>query len=157
MNLTTVKRFTIPRTIVTHTEENLRRAGRQRLELFVLWSGIVEGDLFVVRSAHIPPQTSYQLETGLMVRVEGEALHHLNTWLFDHSETLAIQVHAHPTEAFHSDTDDTYPIVTADGSISIVAADFCRWGIFSDTSAVYRLSRHRWREVRSPSTLLEVA
>jgi len=145
--LTPLNVFSVPTAIVGETEKHLRRAGRRGLELFVLWSGVVEGAEFIVRTAHVPRQTSYRLDSGLMVRVDGDALHQLNTWLYEHQEILAIQVHAHPTEAFHSHTDDAYPIVTAEGSVSVVAADFCRYGLFSDATAVYRLDDLGWRQL----------
>lgn len=148
--------FSVPSAIVAETERHLRRAGRRGLELFVLWSGIVQGAEFIVRTAHVPRQTSYQLDSGLMVRVDGDALHQLNAWLYEHQEILAIQVHAHPTEAFHSDTDDAYPIVTAEGSISIVAADFCRRGLFSETTEVYRLGDNGWHQLEAPFAVLRV-
>ena len=98
--------------------------------------------------------TSWKL--GLMVRVDGDALHQLNTWLYDHEEVLVVQIHAHPTEAFHSATDDTYPIVTAEGSISIVAADFCRQGLLSESTAVYRLDNQSWLELDPPLGMFRV-
>lgn len=155
--LTALDLISVPKAIVAETEKHLRHAGKRGLELFVLWSGVVEGTEFSVRTAHVPRQTSYRLDSGLMVRVDGLALHQLNAWLYEHQEILAIQIHAHPTEAFHSDTDDTYPIVTAEGSISIVAADFCRYGLFSEATAVYRLDEHGWRQLDPPFGLFRVA
>jgi hypothetical protein len=156
VSLSALNLFTIPRGIVQETEQNLSHAGRKGLELFVLWSGRVHETEFQVRTLHVPLQTSYRLDSGLMVRVEGDALHQLNTWLYEHEEVLAVQVHAHPTEAFHSATDDTYPIVTAEGSVSIVAADFCRHGLFSNSSAVYRLHDQDWLELDPPLALFQV-
>jgi hypothetical protein len=157
MRLSGLDLFWVPADIVGDTEDNLRHAGRKELELFVLWSGVVNGTEFFVRTVHVPRQTSYRLESGLMVRVDGDALHQLNAWLFEHEELLAVQVHAHPSEAFHSETDDTYPIVTAEGSISIVAADFCREGLLSETSAAYRLADGDWRELDPPFGLFRVS
>ena len=68
----------------------------------------------------MPRQTAYRLSEGLCVRVEGPELHRLNIWLYEHHELLAVQVHAHPTDAYHSETDDTYPIVTTRGGLSLV-------------------------------------
>lgn len=156
MKLRDVELFSIPATVVADTERSLRLAGDRGLELFVLWSGVIDGRALAIRTAHVPPQMSYQLEDGLMVRVDGPALHELNAWLYDHQEILAVQVHAHPTDAFHSETDDTYPIVTAEGSVSIVAADFCSKGLFSDSTAAYRLTKGYWRQLASPLSLLRV-
>ncbi len=156
MTLSQLELISVSRTIVHETEGHLRRAGRRGLELFVLWSGTLSAPEFTVRTVHVPPQTSYRMKSGLMVRVDGDALHQLNSWLYEHREVLAVQVHAHPTNAFHSDTDDTYPIVTATGSISIVAADFCRDGLISDTSAVYRLGENGWDGLDPPFAMFRV-
>src|SRR5436305_15154353 len=120
MSLETVERFRVPRHIVQETEKALRLAGQQGFELFMLWSGIVRGDVFDVQTCHRPRQTTYKLASGLCVRVEGDELHRLNRWLFDHGEILGVQVHSHPTNAFHSSTDDAFPIVTVLGGLSIV-------------------------------------
>jgi hypothetical protein len=151
-----IETFRVPDRVVARTELSLRRAGRAGYELFVLWSGRNDGDSFDVETAHVPKQTSYQLKSGLCVRVGGEALHKLNAWLYDNHQVLGAQVHAHPTDAYHSATDDTYPIVTALGGLSLVVPDFCSDGLFSG-SAAYRLAADGWREEkRTVTSLIEV-
>lgn len=154
MTLAQVERFQLPTTIVVQTEEALRTAGRRGCEAFVLWSGRQIGRLFSVRTAHVPIQEAYRLSSGLCVRVDGAELHRLNVWLYEANEVLAVQVHAHPDAAYHSDTDDAYPIVATIGGLSIVAAEFCRHGLFSRSSAFYRLESKGWTEC-SPG-LIEV-
>lgn len=149
MTLEDVALFVVPSSVIAKTERSLRRAGREGYELFVLWSGVPDGTSFLVRTAHVPRQTSYRSRSGLLVRVDGEALHALNVWLFEHEETLAAQVHAHPSDAYHSDTDDSYPIVTKVGGLSLVVPDFCRAGLF-DGSAAYRLTPGGWDRDESP-------
>ena len=144
MNLESVSSFEVPESIVLDTEESLRKAGRDGYELFVLWSGEVSNSQFLVRTAHVPEQESFKLPTGLSVRVDGQALHRLNAWLYEEKEILGVQVHAHPTDAFHSDTDDTFPIVTILGGLSIVVPDFCNGGLFVPDTAVYRLLNEGW-------------
>jgi hypothetical protein len=156
VRLADVERFQVPRAIIAETNGHLRAAGARGLEVFVLWSGQFRSSEFLVRNAHVPRQASYQLEEGLLVRVEGEALHHLNVWLYEHRETLAVQLHAHPSDAFHSETDDAYPIVATQGGISIVAAYFCRDGLLSETTAAYRLGARGWDELDPPLDLIEV-
>ena len=142
-----VRLYRIPRTVIVETTEALQQAGREGYELFVLWSGTLSEECLTVRTSHIPEQTSYRTVGGLLVRVGGEALHELNVWLYEHGETLAAQVHAHPTEAFHSSTDDAFPIMTALGGLSIVAANFARAGLFVPEAAVFRLSDSGWMQV----------
>src|SRR5262249_18421679 len=130
--------------IVKETEKTLRRAGAEGYEAFVLWSGRQNGRLFNIQTIHVPKQNSYRLDSGLCVRVDGDELHRLNVWLYEAGEILAVQVHAHPDDAYHSDTDDTYPIVATLGGLSIVAAEFCRTGLFTSSTAIYRLQRDGW-------------
>lgn len=154
MTLENVERFVVPTSVVADTEDALRDAGTGGHELFVLWSGAVEEDRFRAQTMHVPKQTSYRYKRGLLVRVEGDALHELNKWLYEEGQVLAVQVHAHPRKAFHSDTDDTFPIVTARGGLSIVAADFCRDGLLSKQTAYFRLLDGEWQE--QSAAILEV-
>ena len=140
--------FRVTTDVVSGTERVLREAGRDGYEAFVLWSGNLHGSVFIVGTAHVPRQSAYRTREGLLVRVDADALHELNMWLYQHGEVLGAQVHAHPSEAFHSTTDDRYPIVSSVGSLSIVAADFCAHGILHGSSAAYRLLRDGWAEVR---------
>ena len=142
-----ITQFVVPATVLRKTDADLRAAGRLHSECFVLWSGVADGDAFYIRTGHLPRQTAYRLLEGLCVRVEGEELHRLNLWLFQHHELLAVQVHSHPTEAYHSDTDDTYPIVTIRGGLSLVVPDFCRFGLEGSGVASYRLGLAGWDEL----------
>ena len=142
-----IREFLVPRNICDETDRALRKAGVSRNEHFVLWSGVIDEDRLLARTFHSPRQTAYQLENGLCVRVEGDELNRLNRWLYEHGERLAVQIHSHPTEAFHSDTDDAYPMVTTLGGLSLVVPDFCRYGVRGPDTALYRLALDGWREV----------
>jgi hypothetical protein len=144
MNLAAVERFSIPAGVVRETDRALRDAGRSGNECFVLWSGVIRDTTFEVRTYHLPAQTRYQLASGLCVRIDGDELHRFNRWLFSAGEILGVQVHSHPTHAFHSTTDDTYPIVTLLGGISIVVPYFARHGLQGGGIAVFRLQTAGW-------------
>ncbi len=146
MTLENVTRFKVPQHIIVDTESQLREAGRKGFECFVLWTGVIEGKDFIVRTVFVPNQTAYKLETGLCVRVEGATLHELNRRLYESSEVLGVQIHTHPTEAYHSETDDSYPIVTLVGGLSVVIPYFCREGFSGLGLAFYRLSSAGWTE-----------
>ena len=139
--------FVVPSDICNQTDRALRKAGQGRYEHFVLWSGVIDEDRFIARTFHSPRQTAYRLEAGLCVRIEADELNRLNRWLYEHGERLAVQIHSHPTEAFHSDTDDTYPIVTTLGGLSLVVPDFCRYGVRGPDTALYQLAPTGWEEV----------
>ena len=140
-----IREFVIPADICDATDRQLREAGLDGNEHFILWSGIVRDDRFLVRTLHCPKQTALRLAGGLCVRVEADELHRLNVWLYENAERLAIQVHSHPREAFHSDTDDTYPMVTTLGGLSLVVPDFARHGVRGPETALYRLSSAGWK------------
>lgn len=147
MTLSVIRHFQVSREIVEITEHELLRAGADGYEMFVLWSGTIVKDRFIVSTPHVPQQESFRLEgSGLLVRVQGDALHKLNAWLYEAGQMLGVQIHAHPSAAFHSSTDDTFPIVTVLGGLSIVAADFCEHGLLAKTTAAYRLFREGWIE-----------
>lgn len=147
MSLIDVRTFRVPQPILEDTGDVLRRAGDDGYELFVLWSGVIREDALHVLTPHVPKQTSYRTSDGLLVRVEGAALHKLNTWLYEAKEVLAVQLHAHAHEAFHSQTDDAYPIVTTLGGLSIVAPDFARRGVLTSGTAAFRLTERGWEEL----------
>jgi hypothetical protein len=147
VTLETISRFRVPGPVLDRTEAELRAAGTDGYELFVLWTGVVHGEAFEVITPHVPKQTSYRLDTGLCVRVAGDELHRLNRWMFEAGEILGVQVHSHPTEAYHSETDDAYPMVTLLGGLSIVVPQFGRDGLECPGTAAYRLSPEGWIEV----------
>jgi hypothetical protein len=147
VTLESISRFDVPSVVADRTEKALRDAGKDGYELFVIWSGHRDGRIFQVAEGHVPKQVSRRTRQGLLVTIEGEALHRLNVWLFENEQELAAQVHAHPTDAFHSDTDDTFPVVTTLGGLSLVVADFCRDGLLAPSTAAFRLGRGGWSEV----------
>lgn len=135
--------------VIDETIDLLRSAGRRGNEGFVLWSGVRDGRVFSVRRAHWPKQAPQRTSDGLLVYVDGSALHEVNKFCFAQGEIVGAQVHTHPTDAYHSDTDDHYPLVTLKGSLSVVIPDFAvdgwagvnRW-------AWYRLAGHaNWKRV----------
>lgn len=142
-----IRRFIVPSELVDEADRLLREAGAGGMERFVLLSGVVTDDTFQVQTLHAPKQTAYKLSSGLCVRVDGSELHRLNVWLYENSERLAIQVHSHPTEAYHSDTDDAFPMVTTRGGLSLVVPDFAQRGLRGSGTALYRLTGQGWAEI----------
>lgn len=139
------------------TEKAIQLAGRDGYELFVVWSGTRDGEAFIVMEVHIPAQMSYKTDAGLCVRVDGEELHRLNVWLYKAQQFVGVQVHSHPADAYHSETDDTYPIATLEGSLSIVLPFFGRDGWGSSDIAMYRLGLEGWVELTEDvSDVIEV-
>ena len=157
MTLRGVRRFRIQESSVRETVEAIRSAGQDGYELFVVWSGTRDDDIFTIAKVHVPDQTSYKHDAGLCVRVDGSELHRLNVWLYGAQQVIGVQVHSHPADAYHSETDDTYPIATLNGSLSIVLPFFGRDGWESSDIAAYRLWQDGWVKLTGPlSDLIEV-
>lgn len=118
--------FRIPRRVIAETVSVLAEAGTEGHEAFVLWGAILDSSAraLTFRSAVAPCQTGHKTPDGLLVTVEGAALFEVNRELYQRGELLAGQVHSHPTTAYHSSTDDHYPLVTLAGALSVVVPDF---------------------------------
>lgn len=138
--LASATHFRIPSTLARATLDVLIEAGQQGAEAFVLWGGAIDNGRVDFRSAFVPSQLAHATDQGLLVTVDGEALFAANKSLFERGEVLAGQVHSHPTEAFHSSTDDCFSLVTLVGALSIVIPDFGRGGLEAVSDwAFYRL------------------
>lgn len=148
MSLERVGVFRVDGALVEETDRALRAAGTDGFEAFVLWTGVIEDDTFEVGEINVPRQTSYRQQAGLCVRVEGDELHRLNVWLYENKRVLGVQVHSHPMEAYHSDTDDGFPIVTTRGGLSVVVPYFGKRGVRGPGTAIYRLEDGGWRELQ---------
>lgn len=139
-----VRTFLVPTGVADATDAALREAGAHGHEAFVLWTGALNGETFNVQQAYLPVQTGHQLPDGICVTVDGDELHRLNRWLYENGQRLGAQVHSHPTHAYHSDTDDAYPIATQRGALSLVVPCFATDGIRGRGVATYRLTASGW-------------
>lgn len=130
MTLMGITDFVVPLQLVDQTLQPLQEAGERGYEAFVLWGGRADagGSRFEFVSAYMPKQTMSRSDDGLLVVVDGEALFQANRAFYERGLTLAAQVHSHPTRAYHSDTDDAYPLMTLVGGLSGVVPDFGRGG-----------------------------
>jgi hypothetical protein len=129
VTLAGVREFVVPVSLIDQTLEPLRDAGRGGYEAFVVWGGrLTQPHRFEFVSAYFPEQTPSQTPDGLLVVVEGDALFRVNRAFYENGLTLAGQVHSHPTAAYHSDTDDAYPLMTLLGGLSAVVPEFGKGG-----------------------------
>jgi hypothetical protein len=143
-----VTRITVPLSCVEAVYKHLRSAGEQEVEGVALLAGQISANDFSVLSTIIPKQDAYKLEGGLLYSVEGDELHRINVWLYQNRQTLIAQIHSHPGHAYHSETDDAYPIITVLGGVSIVIPYFAAYPFELEDWAVYRLSLDKeWVEL----------
>lgn len=138
-----VTQFSVSRSVVSESEWFLREVGNEGFEGLILWAGrrreasqaIIDVVDFIA-----PEQTLIRGQNGVGLRVDGDELFRVNAELYRSRLVLVAQVHSHPSEAYHSTTDDTYAVVTIPGGLSLVVPDFANAPLDVATAAVYRLN-----------------
>ncbi len=143
-----ISKIIVPPECIQKAYELMRYAGENRVEGVALFAGYEKDNKFYISQTIIPKQTAYRLELGLLYAVGADELHRINVWLYQNNLSIIAQIHSHPNEAYHSETDDAYPIVATKGGISIVVPRFAKDPIDLKNWAVYRLSsENRWVEL----------
>lgn len=147
--LSDVRTVYVPSDLLEETARLLAEAGRHGLEAIVLWAGTIRPvDAFDVELILRPSQTAYSGAEGLLAQVNSDELFRINCLLSEKSLRLIAQLHTHPGDAYHSETDDDFALVSAAGSISIVVPHFARNGIDLAQCAIYRLNaENEWLPV----------
>jgi hypothetical protein len=140
------------RNIVRKTFRTFRECGRGECECVVYWTGPAEEDL-IDRFEHPLHKRSafcYEVEDGWLTEF----------WkaLGTSKRSVKVQIHTHPDEAFHSATDDEWPIVSQAGFVSIVIPDFAAGEPSLDKAWVGRLQADgNWRHLGSASEVVVLA
>jgi hypothetical protein len=137
--------------ILTATFRTLCECGRGKCECVVYWTGpaseaLVDG---FEHPVHRRSPFGYEVDDGWLTEF----------WkrLAASSRSVKVQIHSHPAEAFHSKTDDEWPIVSQPGFLSIVVPDFATGAASLDTAWIGRLQVDgTWRELASASEAVMV-
>ncbi len=135
-----IDRAVVPRSVLDATMAHLRAAGATGREGFVIWAGVRSETTMHMLECIVPTQAAYRGEKGVCVVIDGDALFHLNVYLHEKGMLLFAQVHSHPTDAYHSETDDMYAVVTTLGGLSLVVPNFARAAPTPADWAAYRLT-----------------
>jgi hypothetical protein len=144
-------RYKIPATLFAETFAVLRQCGGGRRECQVLWTS----------PWALPTEITRVIHPHHIATAGGFAVS--SNWISDFWMELArdghgvrVQVHTHPGDAFHSATDDAYPIIHTVGFLSLVLPDFARGAVGFNGAYLAEIDVHgQWREV-SPDARLEV-
>lgn len=134
-----ITQILVPGALVSEAHAHLQEVGTRDFEGQALWAGRREGPAFHVSHTLIPAQTGFRTAGGVGVYVEAEELHRINVWLYQQQLSLIAQLHSHPGSAYHSDTDDAFPVATTVGCLSIVVPSFAQEPFALSACAVYRL------------------
>ena len=148
--LSSVREFVFPHECLDGARKHLWKAGRHGHEAFVVFAGHVSGTSAFVRHVLYPKQEPLVHLPYVGVHVGGRSIFELSRWAALHSLVLLGQMHSHPSDAFHSVTDATYPLVSLPGAFSVVVPDFCRSAIRLEACACYRCVGGKWELVPAP-------
>jgi hypothetical protein len=145
--LEAIKRFRVGTDVVEKSIEFLRTAGKMGYEGLVLWVGELQEATAVVTMPFVPKQFPMRSEAGIGIYIDADTLYEMNVWLHRNRLRLLAQVHSHGEHAYHSDTDNSFSIVTTVGALSIVVPHFAKNGFALESCAVYRLHLAGWMEL----------
>jgi hypothetical protein len=142
--------YHLPLSILDTTFAFLRECGRGRHECQVLWLSPWSSPGTITEVVH--PKHRAHLD-GFVLDDKWIS----DFWLRLAREKLGIrvQVHTHPHEAFHSLTDDRFPIIHTPGFLSLVFPDFgLREVGFEDAYLTEIQSNGRWQETAISTRLI---
>jgi hypothetical protein len=145
--LNEIEHLAVTRGIIEDTVEVVGQFGEKGFEVLLLWLGEIEGTTARIDSVYVPPQKSVRGEEGLGYFVSNETLFELNKSLDRSGLRLIAQVHSHPGEAYHSEADDRFAIVTSEGGFSFVVPDFAQPPASPYDWAAYSLKNGIWQEL----------
>jgi hypothetical protein len=153
-NLSAIRQVDVPRGVIDDTLQTMRKFGAKGCEVLILWLGQIDSlnGTANVRLAFVPNQKPIKSEDGVGYFIASDTLFQLNKALSETGLRLIAQVHSHPSEAYHSEADDRYAIVTADGGFSLVVPDFGNAPPSPTSWAVYRLRGNQWLELNKRQT-----
>jgi hypothetical protein len=143
-------RCTIRSSVLDAVRLFMEDRGAHGLEATAMLAGTTLG---AITRAVIPDQVGYRSRLGVAVEVTPKGKRQLAGALAL-DERWHARIHSHPGDAFHSDTDDANPGLTAQGALSIVVPYFglgLRRGI--EACAVFVLDHGRWRGVAARDVL----
>ena len=132
------------------TFEHFRHCGRGRNECQALWVSPWENSeaiTRVVHPMHVGTFGGFVLDDAW-----------LNAFWLELGDTncgIRVQVHTHPHEAFHSETDDAFPIIHRPGFLSLVIPNFALGPVgFDDAYLTEIQTDGSWRQVPIESRLV---
>ena len=135
--------YRLRRTLFEQTFEHFRACGKGRRECQTLWLSEWSTPESISRLVH-PVHRSHAGGFDL----DDKWLHLFWMQLTARNEGVRIQVHTHPGEAFHSETDDRYPIIHTYGFLSLVVPDYGLGPVSFDRAFLCEIAQGgRWAEV----------
>jgi GNAT superfamily N-acetyltransferase len=142
-------RLRVPTTVLRETFAELRRCGGARRECQVLWTGPWSDPQTVaalVHPDHRAHGVGFELDSAW-----------LTTFWQDLTRTgfgVRVQIHTHPGRAFHSATDDAWPLIHTPGFLSLVIPQFATGGVGFAGAYLTEIGEDgQWHEIHLPDRL----
>ena len=142
-------RYKVPFTLLSHTFDHFRRCGQGQRECQALWVSAWQNPetiTDVVHPTHRASAYGYSVDNAWLNKFWVE--------LADSSKGIRVQVHTHPQEAFHSPSDDGFPIIHTTGFLSLVIPNFAMGPIgFKDAYLTEITPSGRWHKIACEQSL----
>jgi len=133
----------IPETVLSDTFGRLRNCGGGRRECQALW--LAERDKPDQISRVIHPSHS---ASAVGFEVDPDWLTGLWRELAYTKQMIRAQIHTHPGAAYHSATDDAFPMLSVPGFLSLVIPRFAQGAIGFEAAFLAEIDADgRWNEV----------
>lgn len=141
--------YTLPRPLLEETFAHFRDCGRGSRECHSLWLSSWDSPDTIARVVH-PKHRSH---VGGCV-VDNAWLNTFWVELAEINMGVRVQIHTHPAEAFHSASDDAFPIIHRAGFLSLVVPNFALGPVgFDDVHLTEIQDDGTWKEVPVSSRL----
>jgi hypothetical protein len=142
--------YRLERGMLEETFGHFRECGRGRDECQILWVSAWTSPEVITKVVH-PKHAAHR---GGFV-LDDRWLNHFWMELGNANMGIRFQVHTHPREAFHSPTDDDFPIIHKPGFLSLVIPNFGLGTVgFKDAYLTEIQGDGGWREVPIPSRVV---
>lgn len=136
--------YRLPRRMIAETFSVLRSCGQNKFECQLYWVSRWDDPMQLTEVVH-PKHVSSRF--GLSIDSDW-----ISTFWDDLSNRdlgVRVQVHTHPFEAFHSVTDDTYPLLFDPGFLSLVIPEFAHGPIGFEAAYLTEVQPNgSWREAK---------
>jgi|SRR5579862_5557890 len=136
--------------VLETTFKHFQTCGRGRQECQVLWLSSWDAPPDIAKVVH----PRHKAHLGGFV-LDDQWLSDFWLALGDENMGIRVQVHTHPGEAFHSPTDDAFPIIHKPGFLSLVIPNFGLGPVgFNEAFLTEIQPDGGWQQVAIPSRLV---
>lgn len=135
--------YKLPRRMIEETFATFRSCGENLRECQLYWLSRWEDPSHLMEVTH-PSHVS----SAYALAIESSWISAFWDDLSRRGLGVRVQVHTHPAEAFHSPTDDRYPLLGHEGFLSLVIPDFAMGPVGFERAYLTEIQPDgRWRQV----------